>query len=170
MPVLKAVLIMILALLASAAYCCVCLWFEKKAPSEEYDERQKIAQGNACGVSLGVGIVYFVLVIYWMKEDKMPAEGYLVVFAGLVLQLMVHHIYCLLTHAALPLSGKPWVTIGNYTILAVVWILRATMYDPSWGMSLYGAGSGFWAIVLGAFCFCALAVMHLISLLWKEKE
>ena len=170
MTVMKAVLMMLGVLLVMVALCWVCLWFEKKAPSEDYDERQKIAQGNASEISLWVGIVYSFAVIYWMKEDKMPAEGYLVIFAGLVLQLMVFHIYCLMTHSALPLSQKPWVTIVNYSILAVVWILRATMYDPAWGTSLYGAGSGFWATVLGAFCFCALAVMHLISLIWKEKE
>lgn len=170
MTVLKAVLIMLAVLLASAALCWVCLWFEKKAPTEDYDERQQIAHGKAAGVSLWTGIVYFFVVIYWMKEDKLPAEGYLVVFAGLVLQLMVHHIYCLMTHSALPLSQKPWVTIGNYAILATVWILRATMYDPDWDRSLHGAGSGFWATVLGAFSFSSLAVMHLISLLWKEKE
>lgn len=170
MMIIKAVLMMLGALLALAALCWACMWMERKAPIDDYDERQKIEHGKASQISLMTGFVYFLVVICWMYMDTMPADGFFLIFAGLVLQMMVYHIYCLMTHSALPLSRKPWMTIGTYALLGVVWALRASMYDPAWGMSLHGSGSGFWTFVLTSFCCFALMVMHLVSLFWKEKE
>jgi len=170
MIVVKAVLIMLGALLALVALCWGLLRMQRRAPTEEYDERQKIEQGKASQISMMVGFMYFLLVICWMYLDMMPAEGYFLIFVGLMLEMMVYHICCLLTHSALPLSQKPWRSIGGYAVLGTVWSLHAALYDPAWGLSLRGSGGKFWTFVMTACCCYALVVMHLINWFWKEKE
>ena len=170
MLILKGILWMLAALLGIGALCGFCLWMEKRAPSEEYDERQKIEQGKASNISLVTGLLYFIVVMCWMYLDEMHVDTVFLIFTGLLLELMVYHVYCLMTHAALPLSRKPWVSIGNYTILGVAWALRASMYDPSWGMTLEGSGSRFWMHVMTSFCCLSLAAMHLISCLRDKRE
>lgn len=170
MMVIKALLAMSGALLALAALCGYCLWMEKKAPSEEYDERQKIEQGKASNISLMTGLIYFVVVMCWMEIGELPAAPEFLIFAGVMMELMVYHICCLMTHSSLPLSQKPRTTIGSYAALGVIWGGRACLYDPAWGMDLYGRGIGFWRLVMTSFCCFALAAMHLISHFRDKKE
>ena len=170
MLVLKGILWMAAALLGITALCWYRLWIEKKAPSDDYDERQKIEQGKANGITMLTGLIYFVVLMCWMERGTLPADPRFLIFVGILLELMVYHIYCLMTHAALPLSRKPKSAIGSYVTLGIIWTLRACMYDPAWGMDLHGTGVGFWRFVLTAFCAFSLAAMHLISYLRDKKE
>lgn len=170
MLILKGLLWMLAALLGIGALCWVCLWMQKKAPSEEYDERQKIEQGKASNISNMTGLIYFIVVMCGMYLGEMQVDTVFLIFTGLILELMVYHVYCLMTHAALPLSRKPGTTISVYVINGVVWALQAAMYDPSWGMGLEGSGSRFWMRVMTSFCGFSLAAMHLFSHLRDKKE
>ena len=170
MLILKGILWMLAALVGIGLLCWFCLWMQKRAPSEEYDERQKIEQGRASNISNLTGVIYFVVVMCWNELGTLPANLGFLIFVGILMELMVYHVYCLMTHAALPLSQKPKSIIGGYVTLGIVWALRACMYDPAWGMDLYGRGIGFWRFVLTAFCAFSLAAMHLISCLRDKRE
>ncbi|MBR3974114.1 MAG: hypothetical protein IKJ99_09235 [Oscillospiraceae bacterium] len=170
MMILKGILWMVSALLGIVALCGFHLWLDKKSKVEEYDERQKVEQGRASHISMMTGLIYFLGVMMWMELGELPADPGFLIFAGLLLELMVYHVYCLMTQAALPLSKTAKTTIGGYVTLGVVWFLRAAMYDPARDMTLHGQGIGFWMFAMTSFCCFALAAMHLISHLRNKRE
>ena len=163
---------MILCILAGLAFLCmavICL--ERKFPSKKYDERQKAARGNAYRISFSVGLVYYLAIctylIWQVGKSDIKVEPYLLVFMGFLIQMMVFHIYCLLTHAALPLGEKSWVAIFSYSICGVLQLLTDDFAAP---LSMVGYDSHALTRLAVGVCFLALAVMHLINLFIKERE
>lgn len=170
MTILSGTLLVVGAILVLAALCWGIRWLEREVPLERYDERQNLARGNAYRISFWVGMVWYVATIFCVMSEAMPVDGWLLIFVGLMLQIMVFHIYCLLSSAALPLSQKPVPTIIIYCIFGAGQAMDVCFYASSLGTPLTGRGSNVWAHLVGAVCFFSLAIMHLISLLWKEKE
>ena len=173
MSVLKIMLIMLAILLGIVLLCLGAIYLEKKAPSEEFDERQKIMQGNAHRLSLMVGFLYFLVVMVMLirqVDGEKKVEPFLLVFFGIEIQLMVLHTYCLLTHSALPLSEKPVTTIVCYGISALIQLGYIFNRRGDFPLAMVGHGSAGWLHLTGGVFFLYLALMHLIRLLWKEKE
>ena len=170
MMVLNVLLLIFGVLAALVLLCLAVIWFEKKAPGEEFDERQKIDRGNAYRLSLHVGVFYFLGVFTYLQFTKNMEHVLLLLFIGLELQLMAFHIYCLLKRSALPLSQKPWHTIISYGIVSVVDVANFLMWRSVDSRYTEGIADHAWMELMTAVTFGALAVMHLISLLWKEKE
>lgn len=170
MTALQGLLLMLGVLPLLVLFCAAVIFLERKFPSKKYDERQKIARGNSYRLGYGVSVVYYLAVmgylLFGMEKEK-TVEPYLLIFAGYVLQLMVSHIYCMLTHAALPLSEKPGLTIVGYLFCG---FLQLTIVDYSKPFPLIGRGSQAWVHLAAGVFFIALAVMHIISLLLREKE
>ena len=158
----------ILALLV--AVCLGVVWLERRFPGKKFDERQKIARGNAYRLSSLVGNVYFLVIlaimIRWPDLTRF-VEPYLLIFLGLELEVMVMHIYCIITHASLPLSEKPAVTICSYLFIGVLYL---TMVDFSRPLDLVGYDSNRLIWLSLGLLFLAVAVMHILSLLHREKE
>ena len=170
MTVWHALLIMLGILAALVLLCAAVLWVERRFPSEKYDERQRIARGNGYRISFWVSTIYYLVVASVMLfkiEDTQTVEPYLLIFGGLILQIMVSHIYCILTHAALPLSEKPGVAIASYLFCGV---LQLATNDYSNPFPLTGQGSQAWVRLAIAVSFFALAVMHIINRMRREKE
>ena len=170
MTVWQGLLITLGVLLALVLICAVTIWLERKFPSAKFDERQKIARGNAHRLSSLVGDVYGLVVLTILirqVENEKLIEPYLLVFGGLLLQVMVLHIYCILTHAALPLSEKPGVAVASYLFVGTFYLLSTDFSGP---FPLVGKGSEVWAWLGVMVSFYALAVMHIIYLLRREKE
>lgn len=160
-------------LTAVILFCLAAVWLEKRYPSESYDERQKIARGKASGLSLGVGVVYFLiisLVMMYQVQNPKTIEPYLLVIIGLMLIAMVDHTYCLLCHAALPLSQKAVWMIVAYFFLGVAQIWRFFMVSGGNPMSLVGTGTSTLLSLILAVGFLYLALMHTIALLRDRKE
>ena len=90
---------------------------------------------------------------------------------GMLIQLLSFHIYCLLTHSALPLGEKPVSMVVGYSLLGGMYLVQFfAQYIPEDTPYLIGAESMNLFRLLIALSFFALAVMHLISMLRKEKE
>ena len=157
-------------LLALMLLCAAVIYMERKFPSENYDERQKQARGQAYRLSFWVGILYYFMVMCIMifgEKGAMYIEPYLLLFFGFMLQVMVLHIYSVMTHAAVPLSEKPGVAIISYFVMGV---LNLLMNDYSKPFPLVGERSvSSIRPVLGIMAL-ALASMHLIQLLRDRKE
>ena len=114
MPVIFAVGIIILVLASIVLLCFGAVWLEKRYPVQEYDERQKAARGRAYRLSTITGLVYYTCVAFvliFQVDGKKTIEPFLLVVMGIILQGLVLHTYSILSHAALPLSGKPVATI-----------------------------------------------------------
>ena len=146
----------------------------RNMPSEKFDERQKIARGDAYRFCHWVGLVYyFGLMIYFIfhtGKTGWHAEPFVLLFIGILIQLQSFHIYCVMTHSALPLGEKPMPTIIGYLVLGTMWFVTYfAQYVPE-NVGLTGAASYNLFRLLIALDFYALAAMHLIGLLWKEKE
>lgn len=173
MTIINVILWTVLAILLLVAVCAGVIWLEKKYPGEGYDERQKIARGNAYRLSFWIGFLYFfgleIAAILNREWNGASVDLYLLLLFGITLQAIAFHIYCLLTHAALPLSENPKVTIGGYFLLCAVNLARFTD-DFYQELPLTGEESNKWVQMLQALLFFFLALMHLIQYLRREKE
>ena len=171
MSVFHALLLMLGVLAAMVLVCLLVIWLEKELPGDQYDERQKIARGHAYRVSFWVGTVYYAIVMVYcinlVGNSRPPVEPYLLLFAGIVIQALVFHIYCLLTNSALPLSQKPFWAIFGYVFCGSVNLLRLTHTDT---LPLTGTGSDGWLFLLSCVAFFSLAIFHLIRFFWQETE
>ena len=170
MTIWNAILCLLAILLALVLLCAAVIFLERKFPSKKFDERQKAARGSAYRLSFLVGTVYYLVVLaVLLRQEHGPqtVAPYLLVFGGLELQVMVTHIYCILTHAAMPLSEKPGAAVAGYLFCGLLYL---TMCDYTKPMPLVGAGSEAWVWLATMLSFFALAVMHIISLLRREKE
>ena len=144
-------------------------------PSEKFDERQQIDRGNAYRFSHWVGMVYyFGLMVYFVLhtgENEWVLEPFLLITIGILLQLQSFHIYCLMTHSALPLGEKPLPIIVSYFVLGGLYlVMYFGQYIPEDTPWITGAASYNLLRLLISLDFFALAVMHLIAHLRKEKE
>ena len=99
------------------------VYLERHFPTEKFDERQKIARGNAYRFSHWTGMIYyFGLIVYFVLHTgkrEWAVEPFVLLMIGILIQLQSFHIYCLMTHSALPLGEKPLPMIISYTL----WVL-----------------------------------------------
>lgn len=133
---------------------------------EEYDERQKYARGNAYRLSFYVSFCYYLGLLWCMRFMEELESVYMLLFVGVGLQLMVFHIYCLLSHAALPLSetDKPWRVIYVYSglaVLAVIDFLKFAVFGKAEGLTEL-SGNAVRSLIL-CVTWGSLALMHLIQ-------
>lgn len=174
MRILPVVAWILVALVGIVLLCLGVLWVQKRYPSEEYDERQKIARGKASNLAMIVGAVYFVgisTVLINQVEAPKTVEPYILVMIGIELMLMVDHTYCLLCHAALPFSQKGISTAICYLICGLVDIGQFAL-RKNWVATLSWVGRGtqpLFYLLLGI-GFLYLGLMHTIAWLWDRKE
>ena len=164
------------ALIAMA--CGAAVYAGRNFVSKKYDERQQIDRGNAYRFSFYVGTFYYLaLLIYFVfhtGEDGWVIEPFVLLLIGILLQLQSFHIYCVMTHSALPLGEKPLPTIIGYFVLGTMYLVQYFgQYIPEDGAAssgITGALSYNLLRILIALDFFSLAVIHLIAHLRKEKE
>ena len=171
MTAMGVILICIAVLAALVLICAVSLWWNRSGENKAYDERQLVEQGRARVVAGTVGMTYFFLLMIllayedgWLTQ-KLPA--YELIFIGLLIQIMTHNIYCLMTHALLPFGQSPIVTICTSVLMSLV---QFGYYGlDSWGgVPVSGEREVLHLVAGTAFAFYAL--LHLIALLRKERE
>lgn len=170
MSVMKFLLFSLGVLILLGGVCLSAVWLERRFPGKRFDERQKIARGNAYRLASWVGNVYFLVILAIMlrwPDLSRYVEPYLLIFLGLELEVMVMHIYCIITHASLPLSEKPGMAVGSYLFIGALYL---TMIDFSQPLKLVGYGSNRVTWLSLGVSFLALAAMHILSLLHREKE
>ena len=177
MMVLKALLIFFGCVVGLVVICAVSIWWRRSGSSvESYDERQKIAHGEAFQVALIVGSAYYLLlaILYMLQRDRgsYSVDPYLGIFFGFMLQTMLYHIYCLLTHSALPLHQKPSTPILCCGISGLMQFANGFSRYSKHGVlpSLTGEGTEQSVYLMSGVFLLSLAVIHLIAMLWKEKE
>ena len=155
--------------------CVPAVYAGRNFASKKFDERQQIDRGHAYRFSWWVGMVYYfglaVYFIFHAGKQGWILEPYLLLFIGILIQLQSFHIYCIMTHSSLPLSEKPIGSITGYFLLGGLYLAQYYLqYIPEDTPYLTGAQSMNLLRLLGALDFFALAVMHLIAHLRKEKE
>lgn len=166
--------IITLALVFVVALCVAAVWIEKHYPGEDYDERQKLAKGRAYRLAFWTGLVYYFCVAFFFlsqAEKEKVIEPYLLVAWGLLLQVMVDHTYCVITHSALPLSQKPGMTIVSYLMCGGLQLVNFYQFYMRYGaVSFVGADSAKWIFLTAGICFYYLVVLHAIQLLRDRRE
>lgn len=155
--------------------CVLAVYVGRNFHSEKFDERQQIDRGHAYRFSWWIGMAYyFGLAVYFVFHNgssEWNLEPFLLLFIGILIQLQSFHIYCIMTHSSLPLGEKPIGTIIGYFLLGGVYLAQYYFqYIPEDTPYLTGAVSMNLFRLLIALDFLALAVMHLIAMLRKEKE
>ena len=173
MSVITALLSLCVCVAALMLLCTAVIRFEKKHPGKDYDERQKQARGNAYRFSFWMGFAYYfvlyIAVLWYFPKDLRPGNVAPAMFIGMLIQAMSFHIYCFFTHADLPLSEKPIVSIWSYTVLAAFNLLELVI-DGVKEFSLLQPGLNSLSRLMTGFFFLVLAVLHLIQLLRNRKE
>lgn len=160
---------LILAVLAAVAVLCRgVLWLEKRFPGMGYDERQKISLGRACRLSFWVGIGYSLVVMILLLgqvEGPKRIEPWLLIFIGILLQLMTDRTYRVMTHSDLTRFQKPQYEIWGYLFMAAVQILAFVKSRYQGALVLTGQGTARWVFLLAGVSFFYLAALHLTALL-----
>lgn len=167
------------------ALCWVVSFFQRNLPSEKFDERQQQVRGKANGLAFGFGYVYFLVLFAAMElRWELPLEVSSLVMLGLLMQAMILHIYAMLHNAQLPLGQKPWTAVTTYSITGFtqLWIFRNRMAYleaakleqekgvDMLGVSIESATEDVYLILAFSAVFFSLAAMHLIRIIWPEKE
>lgn len=165
---------LILLLMAGAVIlifgiCALCLWIEKRFPSEKYDERQTVDRCKGYRFAFFVGLFYFIGVFFYIMETDVPSDvsGSLVL-VGLTVMLMAQEFYCVLTNAAIDrwmspanamvgyfLFGATQLGLALYRLLAESWRFKNTTWLYAYMFMAVG--------VIG------IGVVHLVQYL-RNKE
>ena len=153
------------------------VYLERNFPTEKYDERQKIARGNAYRFSFLLSMVYNIFLLFYFTlgtgRTQWVLEPFLLITIGFLIQMDSFHIYCVLTGCALPLGEKPKTTIVCYSLMGITYLAQYYMfYIPENVVGLSDSGSRSMNLfrLLISFSFFSLAVLHLIACLRKEEE
>lgn len=164
-------LIGIVVILAALSFLTI--WIGRKAHSHRFDERQQIARGDAYRFSFWVGFFcYFGMLIYMIQcvEHEPVVEPYLLMFLTICIQAVAFHMYCVVTHSALPFDEKPIGPIVGYSVMGVFHLLGFISRDVKETLPLRGQGTSAWMdLILGGFLL-VVALIYLIGALIKEKE
>lgn len=168
----------IIVIIAIVAVCALVVYLERNFTSEKFDERQKIARGNAYRFSHWIGMVYYfgllVYFVFHVGKNEWPLEPFLLVAIGILIQLESFHVYCLMTHSALPLGEKPMTTIVGYFAVGGMYLaqffLQYIHEDKAAAAGLAGAGSFNLFRLLITIDFFTLAILHLIAYIRDRKE
>ena len=173
MSIISAIGIILLVLACIVILCFAAVWLEKRYPVEDYDERQKAARGRGYRLSFWTGIVYYLivaLVLIRQVNGEKTIEPWLLVVIGILLQALVLHTYALLSHAALPLSGKPLVMVFSNLFCGMLQFINFSMHREQYSMSLVGYGTSAWIFLIAGIGFFYLAALYLIQYLQDRKE
>lgn len=174
MTAMGVILICIAVLAVLVLICAVSLWWNRSGENKAYDERQLVEQGRARVVAGTVGEIYFFLLMVLLFDEnswltqRIPL--YLVIFIGLMIQSMVYHIYCVMTHALLPFGKSPVLTISTSVLMSLI---QFGYYAMDYQMERHIPGvldqDSLLHLILGV-VFAFYALIHLIALLRKERE
>ena len=156
-------------------FSVLAVWYQKKYPPKDYDERQELARGEAAKLSMFVMLIYFLahFAAYGYRglvydAELRAMEAALAIMLGLEVSLLINHTYCLLTHAALPMNKKPMGMMVSYFFLGVVdllnYFLRCWLYPASASRM---EGYLYLIIGIGATYLC---ILYLIEWLRSRKE
>ena len=173
MSVFLAVSYILLVLACIVWLCLAAVWLERRYPMQDYDERQKAARGRGYRLSFWTGILYYAcvaLVLIQQVNGEKTIEPWLLVVIGILLQALVLHTYALLSHAALPLSGKPLVMVFSCLFCGTLQFINFSMHREQYSMSLVGYGTSAWIFLIAGIGFFYLAALYLIQLLRDRKE
>ena len=170
---------------ALVGLCWVVSFFQRKLPSDKFDERQKQVRGRANGLAFGFGYVYYLVLFAAMNlRWKLPVDVESLVILGLLMQAMILHIYAMLHNAELPFGKKHWTSILAYGIMGFSQLsifrtnqekLRVAETAAEQGVDMLGisiesAREDTYLILIFSIMFFTLAAMHLIRMVWPEKE
>ena len=164
----------VIAIVTIVGICALTVYLEREFPSEKFDERQKIARGNAHRFSWWIGMAYYfglmVYFVFHVGKSGWTLQPFLLVVIGIMLQLQSFHIYCLMTHSALPLGEKPIPTILGNLVLGALYLVQYFAQHIPEDVGYAGAYSmNLFRLLLSADFFC-LAILHLIAYLRDRKE
>ena len=171
-------LVLLMALAGTAGvflFSLLAVWYQKKYPPKEYDERQELARGQAAKLSMFVVLIYFLALfaVYGFRglvydAELRAIEVALAIMVGLEVSMLINHTCCLLTHAALPMNKKPMGMMVSYFFLGVVdllnYYLRCWLYPESTNRM---EGYLYLIISIGATYLC---ILYLIEWLRSRKE
>lgn len=107
--------------------CALTAWLEKKFPTKKFDERQRIVRGKAYKWACVVGFGYFAIIA--LLELALPsgvqADLFLLIMAGLALEVFVCACYCCFHDANIPLTVSPKANIILLYLLGAVSLINA---------------------------------------------
>ena len=158
---------------ALAGICFLTLWLRKVFPSTRFDERQKIARGDAYRFAFWVGFWCYVGVTMIMirnVEHEPVVEPYLLMCAVMGIQAIAFHMYCRITGSALPFDEKPLVPCIGYAFIAAMNLWQCFHRGLPEKLSLLGTETDIWVNLIPGLFFGTVSVMYGISMLIREKE
>ncbi len=169
MLILYGVLAMLAVIAAIIGLCLLIIWWEKRHPSQNYDERQSMERGKAYRLSTWVGLVYF-LVVVELQINEIQVEGYLLTMGGLMLMLTSFMVYGFLTNSYLTLTQRPLGTAICFLLLGAMQTFNFALRNDMVPLSFTGRGAFSWAMLMLAVVYFTTGIGYLILALGREKD
>lgn len=164
------------------ALCWISIWWQKRFPGRDYDERQKQVQGNAYHFAFNVGACYYLSLFIWLSFGETPLDSPAMILVGVMIQAVAYHVYCLMKNAALPLENKGWLMVASYGLICIANILnfrsRMQYYEAYWQYVKVEPDTTLpvpenlelaWVMLMLAVASGILALVYLRSLLRQEE-
>ena len=171
MTILHAILLLLAGALVLLAACWLLLRMGRmRIQKEEFDERQSLERGNAYRLAFWVGIVYYIVVISLGAMDGTAETLHFLVMVGILIQIMVFHFCCLLTHSLFSLVKNPRTAIGVDFLLGALNLYNALRGDVSLGSKASRLGTLGWIELLCGIVFIYMGLMELVQLLCSREE
>lgn len=162
----------------------VVVWLENRRENEEYDERQKLIQGKAWHFSAMVGMVYYLALFACLELNwNLPLGTSMLLFIGLVIQVLCYHIYCVVRKAGLPMCQRTGRMIGIYAVLSVLQFCnfrKMQIYVKDYRLFIThfpdtdipnpGNGELAWVCFIMSVTFACMAVLYFIALYRETRD
>ena len=173
MSVISVIGVMLAALGCVVLFCFGATWLEKQKHGDFYDERQLVVRGRAYELAFKVSEFCFLpmiaLFVYQVDGEKI-VEPYLAVIACFAIKSLVFHTYCMMNHAALPVSQKPFINFVGFLVMGALTLWGFFRYVEDCPLPLVGYGSWGVAQLLFAVYLFYVALMYLLQVPRREKE
>ena len=171
MTVWIALLILLGTVGALLLFCRMSVNFKTKRQDDAFDERQKIFQGKANGFGVGVGVIYFGILSFFlliMGDKKLTADFLsMIIWGGILLAYTAINLYCLMTGALLPLNGAMDPVLGMSYVFAGMKMIILITHVCFYGMSMGDDPVDTWEDLMGLVFWTLHASMYLIA---KRRE
>ena len=172
MSVVSAIGVLFLVFLAIILLCLTVIWLEKRFPGKSHDERQDRSQGRACRLSFYIGLLYYgfvTMLLMALQRQGKTIEPYLLVFGGILLQVAVYRIFCMITQSFMRTYQKPMGAILFDMIMGTVAILCYRISAKHNLLEEMGYPASFeWIFLILAVMFMFFVVCWVFQLLWQR--
>lgn len=173
MTIIQAFVLLLGILAVIIGICLLSLFLRKRFPRKDFDERQKLAQGEAYRVSFLMLLTYLIVILALDAAGLLEEVSLqLIILLELVVGLLTYDTYCMFTGASLPVGeapGKSALVSGGLSLLWFIQFFGYLRLKGSFKSVLSLSDTTHWLRLLMGVAFGYSAIAYCVQF-WKEQK